>query len=285
MVLGALAILAVTAAPAAADHCLVAGCHQGEAPPSQGSPPPSQQPAPAPQPSAAPSAADQLARLLNEERARHGLAPFQLHGDAASIAAAHSLDMARTRTLRHNDAYFSDATRSRLGADRLAENVAMNPDVADAHRRLMASPGHRANILDPALTHVGVGAADDGDGTYYFTEAFFTPRAAAPAPAPAPAPVSARSVTATPGAPAPASAPTPTADASVPGSDPAPSTEAADSAHGSDHVAGAAMIDGAKTAALASSPRGILSLALLVFTGVAASALRLIPRMATPRTD
>jgi uncharacterized protein YkwD len=36
----------------------------------------------------------------------------------------------------------------------------------------MNSPPHRANILDPAFTHVGIGCATDGTGTIWVTEDF-----------------------------------------------------------------------------------------------------------------
>src|SRR5690606_2822271 len=42
-----------------------------------------------------------------------------------------------------------------LQSERGAEGIA--DDVADLHRSLMNSPGHRANILDPKFDHVGIG--------------------------------------------------------------------------------------------------------------------------------
>ena len=39
----------------------------------------------------------------------------------------------------------------------MGENIALAPSVETAHRNLMNSPGHRANILDPAFTRVGIG--------------------------------------------------------------------------------------------------------------------------------
>ena len=60
----------------------------------------------------------------------------------------------------------------------------------------MASPGHRANVLDGRFTHGGVGAAA-ADGTMFqgyvqntrmYTELFLQPPARRPAPAPAPPP-------------------------------------------------------------------------------------------------
>lgn len=46
-----------------------------------------------------------------------------------------------------------------IAAARASENLARNGSVEDAHRSLMRSLGHRKNILDPELDHVGVGVA------------------------------------------------------------------------------------------------------------------------------
>jgi uncharacterized protein YkwD len=43
---------------------------------------------------------------------------------------------------------------------RAAENLARSSTPQRAHAQLMESPSHRANILDPALTHVGIGVAE-----------------------------------------------------------------------------------------------------------------------------
>ncbi|HBP62693.1 MAG TPA: hypothetical protein DD730_00115, partial [Desulfosporosinus sp.] len=39
------------------------------------------------------------------------------------------------------------------------ENISGNKSVSGSMAALMLSPGHRANILDPRFTHVGVGIA------------------------------------------------------------------------------------------------------------------------------
>jgi hypothetical protein len=89
--------------------------------------------------------------------------------------------MARAGDLAHNDAYFTEATRERLHARLLGENVARNGDVDAAHRALMASPPHRANILDGRFTIVGIGA-ELREGSWWLTEDFLQPASAVPAP-------------------------------------------------------------------------------------------------------
>jgi len=117
-------------------------------------------------------AAGQLVALVNQERAAAGLPPLGLSDVAVEVAEEWSVHMAASGVLAHNDAWFSRETKERAGAAASGENVASNIDVVDAHRRLMASPHHRANILDPRFHQVGVGAVQDGSGTWWITEDF-----------------------------------------------------------------------------------------------------------------
>ena len=41
-----------------------------------------------------------------------------------------------------------------------------------AHQRLMASPSHRENILEPRFTKIGVGLYRDPEGRFWVTEMF-----------------------------------------------------------------------------------------------------------------
>ncbi len=54
---------------------------------------------------------------------------------------------------------------------RLAENVGMGPNLATIHQAFMNSPGHRANILNPAFTHMGTGVAKKGN-TWFVVHEF-----------------------------------------------------------------------------------------------------------------
>lgn len=119
-------------------------------------------------------ASERLLRLLNDERAARGLPAATLRDDVREVADGHAAAMARDGELRHNDAYFSDESRRRHRAARLGENVAVNTSIDDMHRRLMASEGHRANILDPAFTVVGVAVRSDGE-RWWATQDFVEP--------------------------------------------------------------------------------------------------------------
>ncbi|MBW3668517.1 MAG: CAP domain-containing protein [Actinobacteria bacterium] len=212
------------AVPAAlAEECPVAdrvidGCRPAPAPDAEPAPEPQpetqpqQQSQPQYQPGHQPAAVSRLLTLMNNERRSRGLPLFAQRGDVTATSAGHSEAMAAAGTIWHNDAYFTAANKKRLDAVLLGENVARNPDIDDAHRRLMNSPGHRANLLDSRFTVVGLAVYRSSTGSLYVTQNFLqprvaeAPRAAAPAPAkpkaaaaPAPSPS-----TTTPPAPAPA---------------------------------------------------------------------------------
>ena len=53
----------------------------------------------------------------------------------------------------------------------LAENVGVGSTVAGVHAAFLRSSGHRANLLDPAMRHVGVGVVSSG-GQLWVTEIF-----------------------------------------------------------------------------------------------------------------
>lgn len=123
-------------------------------------------------PSPLPSATARLLELVNLERRAAGLRPLTPHPGIAAIAQDHALEMAARRELFHNDGYFTTDARRTLGAGALGENVARNTDVEDAHRRLMASAGHRANIMDPRFVVAGFAVVATPEGVLYVTEDF-----------------------------------------------------------------------------------------------------------------
>lgn len=61
------------------------------------------------------------------------------------------------------------------GWRRASENVLQNWNTADAEALVAQwanSPGHRANMLNPDITHIGVGVADTAKGKRYATQNF-----------------------------------------------------------------------------------------------------------------
>ena len=46
---------------------------------------------------------------------------------------------------------------------RFAENIARSRTASRIHHNWMLSPSHRMPMLDPSMTHVGIGVAKEGD--------------------------------------------------------------------------------------------------------------------------
>ena len=125
-----------------------------------------------------PEAAAVLLQLVNQERAGANLAALQSRDPIVAVAAGQSRAMALRGDIWHNEAYFTPANRAALAARALGENVAMNGSVEDAHRRLMASPGHRANILNAAFDAVGISVVRSAAGALFITQDFVDSRVA-----------------------------------------------------------------------------------------------------------
>jgi uncharacterized protein YkwD len=118
-----------------------------------------------------PSAAEKLLfEQLNESRVLAGLAPLHWDGKLAAAAHEHCVVMVRHEALSHQFAGEPDLLEriSGTGAafSALAENVAVAPTAEEIHYEWMHSPPHRANILDPKLTAVGVAAIQGHKGVY-----------------------------------------------------------------------------------------------------------------------
>jgi len=117
--------------------------------------------------------------LVNEEREKAGLQPLKLDGELSEAARAHTRDM-------HDNEFFSHVS-SRTGSlrDRLhragityraaGENIGMAASIRDVNRLLFESPGHRANLLNPEFTHLGLGILAQEDGTFLVTQVFMKP--------------------------------------------------------------------------------------------------------------
>ncbi len=111
--------------------------------------------------------------LVNQERTSRGMDALKLEVNLNQSAADHSQWMLDADVFAHTGRGGSSATERMQAADfdftgswRTAENVAwqsvrgasgLEDDVRDIHQRLMDSPGHRANILNPDLDYIGIG--------------------------------------------------------------------------------------------------------------------------------
>jgi uncharacterized protein YkwD/uncharacterized membrane protein required for colicin V production len=117
-----------------------------------------------------------MLKLLNTERRQRGLKPLRMDERLRQVARGHSKDMLARGYFAHESPEGSDPF-DRLKAARIdyhaaGENLALAPDVATAHRGLMESPGHRANILQREFGRVGIGAMRASPYGVMFTQVF-----------------------------------------------------------------------------------------------------------------
>ncbi|MCT9075922.1 CAP domain-containing protein [Streptomyces fulvoviolaceus] len=121
--------------------------------------------------------AAEVVDLTNRERARAGLRPLAVDPLLATAAQAYSADMAARAFYSHTSpegtqpwdrAAAAGSTRRSIG-----ENIACGQrSPAEVVEGWMNSPGHRANILKPDFTHIGIGFAGGGPAGTYWTQLF-----------------------------------------------------------------------------------------------------------------
>ena len=107
---------------------------------------------------------------INQSRAEAGLAALSVSGELTAVARSWSQVMAGDGDLRHNPHFGTQVSSWR----RVTENVGRGPSVSSLHAGFMRSQGHRHNILDGAVTQVGVGVVVDG-GVVWVTQLFRQP--------------------------------------------------------------------------------------------------------------
>lgn len=136
-------------------------------------------PPPPSQPAADPATV--VVERTNAVRAQYGLAPLTVHPRLVQAAQAHSNDQAAHQRMSHTGSNGStmanrvDATGYSWSA--IAENVAAGQRTADTVTDAwLGSPGHRANMLNGSLVHIGVAVAYSSTGTPYWTMVLGAPR-------------------------------------------------------------------------------------------------------------
>jgi uncharacterized protein YkwD len=119
-----------------------------------------------------------LARI-NESREGAGLRPLSAHDGLDDVARAHSEDMVANGFVGHRSPTTGDAParveRAGYRSGLILENIGRGYSPTEIHQGLLASPGHRANILNRSVTHVGVGVVAETEGSrtaFVATEVF-----------------------------------------------------------------------------------------------------------------
>jgi uncharacterized protein YkwD len=113
----------------------------------------------------------ELLNKANSDRARAGLPPLKVDAGLIRAARAHAAEMAAQKHISHQfsgEPSPSDrvAALSSLHLERTGENVAVAPNIDDAHDALMASPPHRDNLLSPKFNVAGFGVFRQGHMLY-----------------------------------------------------------------------------------------------------------------------
>ena len=104
-----------------------------------------------------------LLRLLERTRAAAGLPRLRPQPMLARMARERAERMRDEGFVGHRSPVSGDLTdefrRFGLSSRRVAENVGRGGSAARVHENFLASPAHRAAVLDPEMTDVGVGVA------------------------------------------------------------------------------------------------------------------------------
>ncbi len=109
-----------------------------------------------------------MLNLVNGERAKVGLKPLQPMAKLNELARLKSQDIADKDYFSHTSPTYGSFTTMVYNAGiryrSVGENLAMARNAQHAFILLMASSGHKANILNANFTHVGLGIVQDTYG-------------------------------------------------------------------------------------------------------------------------
>jgi uncharacterized protein YkwD len=115
--------------------------------------------------------ARQVFAATNGNRAAHGVSALTLNDCLKHAAVRQAKAMAQREQIFHEDL---GRVLKNCRMDKAGENVAYGyrSGVAVVNDGWMGSEGHRANILNPAFTLVGIGARIGHDGKWYVAQVF-----------------------------------------------------------------------------------------------------------------
>lgn len=114
--------------------------------------------------------AEQLFALANQARAASGAPPLRWDPDLADSALMHCRRMAIEGPIAHRyggePSVTARAAQAGAHFSLLEENVAVGPSAEVIHNDWMHSPGHRKNLLNPKVDHVGIAVVEAHDVLY-----------------------------------------------------------------------------------------------------------------------
>jgi uncharacterized protein YkwD len=133
-------------------------------------------PVPAPRPGPAATQMAWVVIMTNEQRSAAGCGPLDVDLDLILASVRQSKFMALTHTMSHigwGGSTFIGRARAAGYAQPSGENIGWGYETAtEVMQAWMASPPHRANILNCAMQSIGTGVAYATDGSTYYTQVF-----------------------------------------------------------------------------------------------------------------
>lgn len=121
------------------------------------------------------SFAEQVVKLVNEERAKAGLNAVALDKEleAAALIRAKETEISFSHTRPDGRSFVSVLKDQGISYRGAGENIAWGQSSPEeVMRGWMNSDGHRANILNPSFTKIGVGYYRNANGRNYWTQLF-----------------------------------------------------------------------------------------------------------------
>lgn len=126
--------------------------------------------------SASTSEEQQAINLLNSDRAANGLPALKVNSQLTTLARNYAQDMIKRGFFSHynpeGQSPFDRMQQAGISYNYAGENLAINTSVPTAETAFMNSAGHRANILSPNYTEVGIGLARNASGQLYAVQEF-----------------------------------------------------------------------------------------------------------------
>jgi len=122
-----------------------------------------------------PSYVEQVVALVNAERAKEGLSPLTVNTQVQSAAQIRAVECEQSFShTRPNGSNFASALKEQnVSYRRAGENIAWGQrSPEEVMKAWMNSAGHRANIMNPNFTQIGVGYYQNARGINYWSQLF-----------------------------------------------------------------------------------------------------------------
>lgn len=137
---------------------------------------PQPEPTPVPEPSGLTAREQQMLDLINKDRIAYGLKPLEVDMRLTRLARLKSQDIVENNYFAHKSPTYGTAfdmfRANNISFLRGGENLSKAGNVLVSHMRLMYSTNHRANLLTPQYTHIGIGIVDNIPSGIVVTEMF-----------------------------------------------------------------------------------------------------------------